>query len=111
MKIGSKEFRATPEGKRWVKDQNLKSKYGISLLEYEAMLEAQEFKCAICKVPHEDSKFKILCVDHNHATGALRKLLCRRCNMIIGNAGESVELLRNMIEYLEVHNGTDKPVS
>lgn len=109
MKIGSKEFRATPEGKRWTKDQNLKSKYGISLLDYEALLVAQDYKCAICAKPHEDTKFGVLCVDHNHSTGKLRELLCRNCNMVIGNVGECIDKLRGMIKYLEVHNGISKP--
>lgn len=58
----------------------------------------------------EDGRYGPLCVDHNHTTGDVRGLLCRRCNMVIGNVEESKELLTTLIDYLEVHNGTGKSV-
>ena len=39
-------------------------------------------------------------VDHNHKTGAVRALLCNRCNSVIGLTGESVTILKAMEEYL-----------
>jgi hypothetical protein len=106
------EFFNTPEGKRWKKNTRLKSLYGITLDEYERMLEAQGHKCWCCGVEHkEDGRYGPLCVDHNHTTGDVRGLLCRRCNMVIGNVEESKELLTTLIDYLEVHNGTSKSVN
>ena|SRR5215216_526710 len=65
---------------------------------YEAMLVEQSFRCAIpsCKtLPN-----RLLDVDHDHATGEVRGLLCRACNVIAGPTRDSVELLADIIAYL-----------
>jgi len=54
---------------------HLKHRYGISLDEFNRMLADQEGRCAVCV---EQRK---LCVDHDHETGRVRGLLCRRCNL------------------------------
>lgn len=106
------EFFNTPEGKRWKKNTRLKSLYGITLDEYERILEAQGHKCWCCGAEHKEAgRYGPLCVDHNHTTGDVRGLLCRRCNMVIGSVEESKELLTTLIDYLEVHNGTSKSVN
>lgn len=77
-----------------------KERYGVSRDRVLDMLEAQDDRCAICFqygfAPH---------VDHNHASGALRELLCFKCNASIGMMEESLPRLRNAIKYLERHNG------
>lgn len=45
--------------------------------EYEAMLAAQDGHCALCPAT---PKTRRLHVDHDHKTGAVRGLLCYRCN-------------------------------
>jgi recombination endonuclease VII len=80
-------------------------KYGLSKEDYEAMLNRQEFKCAICAEPHLDIPEKKwgrakLSVDHNHKTGKVRDLLCHRCNSMLGLIDEREELLRQAIAYL-----------
>ncbi len=60
-----------------------------------AMLEAQQGKCAICgrdDVP--------LVVDHNHATGKVRGMLCNQCNTMIGYCRESIDILVRGAAYL-----------
>lgn len=60
----------------------LKRLYNISIAQYDAMLEAQDGKCAAChKLPVEG---KILGVDHCHRTGKVRALLCDPCNNHLG---------------------------
>ena len=58
--------------------------YGITLENYQAMLDAQGAVCAICQQPetsiHRDGKVYVLAVDHDHVTGAVRGLLCKACN-------------------------------
>lgn len=49
-------------------------KFGLSVEQYQQMLKAQREACAICR------KKKRLHVDHDHVTGAVRGLLCNRCN-------------------------------
>lgn len=62
------------------RDHELK-KYGLSVEDYNAMLIAQEGRCAICK---RIKKKLNLAVDHNHKTGAVRGLLCAPCNRHVG---------------------------
>lgn len=78
--------------------QRLKCMYGLSQDEYEAMLLKQKGLCAICggKCRHEN-----LSVDHCHATGAVRGLLCENCNRGLGLMMDSPELLRLAASYLE----------
>jgi len=75
----------------------IRRKYGLSTEELEAMQLAQGGLCAIC---HKSSKKK-LCIDHSHATGQVRGLLCGKCNTLLGLASDSVELLTSAIEYLK----------
>ena len=81
--------------------------YGISLSEYLRKVEAQQGQCAICGEIESLIRLGKTCelsVDHNHATGAVRDLLCSRCNTILGRANDNAELLLKMVAYLEQHN-------
>ena len=44
--------------------------------------------------------FKSLCIDHNHVTGKVRGILCKSCNLLIGNAKDNVDILKSAIVYL-----------
>jgi hypothetical protein len=44
-------------------------------------------------------------VDHNHKTGAVRGLLCCKCNFILGHADDDVGILRRAISYLTLYGG------
>lgn len=82
------------------REYRLRRDYGISLVEYDEMLEAQGGGCAICgKTPEENRRR--LAVDHDHETGEVRGLLCIRCNHGLGNFLDSSELLRSAIQYLQ----------
>ena len=92
------------------KDKYLKHQFGISLEQYCGMLEAQHGVCAICKQPETTvvgGKVRALAVDHDHATGAVRSLLCGRCNKTLGAIEDSPPLLHVMIQYLEQHSEMD----
>ena len=58
--------------------------------------------CAICEKPG-DGKWKKLCVDHDHKTGKVRQLLCRNCNMILGQVDDNINHLEKLTEYLQKH--------
>ncbi len=74
--------------------------YGISLVEYDKMLVAQEGVCAICGRP--DPKRR-LTVDHCHLTGKVRGLLCKKCNTAIGLLGDSSDVLVKALAYCLKH--------
>lgn len=70
-----------------VRDAKLRCYYGIGLSEFNALLSAQGFKCAICKTPSnklKSGKLQNFVVDHCHKTNSVRGLLCHTCNMRVG---------------------------
>ncbi len=77
-------------------------RYGITGAKYLAMREAQSGLCAVCRGPFS-SNGKHIHVDHDHATGKVRGILCRDCNLALGNAKDSIERLEALIAYLRKH--------
>lgn len=76
-----------------------KWKYGMSTDEVDAMFEAQGRACAICR-KQEPGTVRGWHIDHDHATGDTRGILCQRCNHLVGNALDDIEILDNAIKYL-----------
>ena len=93
-----KRYTYNPE---WYQSKNLEQLYGITLDEYNVMLEEQGGVCYICK--HEPGERR-LAVDHNHETGNNRKLLCSKCNTALGLVNEDVNIMKQMINYIEEHS-------
>lgn len=85
----------TPSERR---DRSLK-RYGMTEADYEAMLTAQANLCAVCRQPST----RRLEVDHCHATGVVRALLCHNCNSALGHAKDNVTRLQALIGYLQIH--------
>lgn len=83
---------------RSMKHYRLRKTYGISVSDYEAMLEEQGGVCAICG--GEEDHFS-LSVDHCHDTGIIRGLLCNPCNRGLGYFRDKPELLKKAVAYLE----------
>jgi hypothetical protein len=79
----------------------LKKQYGMTLQQYNAMLAAQHGICAICKKPPSKRR---LDVDHDHADGHVRQLLCERCNKGLGCFEDSLELLEAAVRYMRKHS-------
>lgn len=61
----------------------LRNQYGISVGDYRDMLGEQSGRCAICG-KHQSELKQALSVDHDHATGKVRGLLCSSCNGALG---------------------------
>ena len=74
----------------------LKRLYGISPADYDALLAKQDGVCAICGKPSEET----LCVDHCHATGTIRGLLCRKCNIALGCNEDDPATIITSLAYL-----------
>lgn len=90
------------------RNQRFKRRYGITSKEYDSMLEAQEWVCAICHNPpkgiHSSGRDKVLHVDHNHITGKVRALLCDKCNRGLGYFNEDSDLLTKAKEYIDAYS-------
>lgn len=90
---------------RYTVMQKRKNRFGVSSEEYAKLLAEQGYVCAICQKPEiskaSRSNFvKSLAVDHDRATGQVRRLLCQRCNTAIGLFSESPYLLDSAAAYL-----------
>ena len=93
----SKRYAATR--RHVIKDYQLKRAYGISLVDFNLLLEQQDYKCAICEVSQVDLN-KALAVDHCHETYVVRGLLCTGCNRGIGYFSDNTDSLEKAIKYL-----------
>jgi hypothetical protein len=99
-----KEYRKSAKGKyliaKSVRAYELR-KYGVTEVQYQRMLRRQNGVCAICKAHPNGAS---LCVDHCHATGKLRGLLCHACNIGISKFDDDPNVVRMAAGYLEVYH-------
>lgn len=72
-------------------------RYGLTVERFEDMLEMQAGLCAMCTVPMTPGKGTN--VDHDHATGQVRGLVCRACNI---GLGWFERVANDAVAYLEV---------
>ena len=111
-------YYTTPERRalRRACSQNHKlRKYGLTRESWDALLRAQENKCAICsrelfspwdfpeRRGRECGAYSCACVDHDHETGKVRAILCRNCNMGIGALRDSSRIAFLAASYLQAH--------
>ena len=91
-------------------EASLKRNYGITLAEYDRMHTAQGGLCAVCHQPETMLRRNglpyRLSVDHNHRTGEVRALICRRCNQIVWAFAEHAGLFGDVARYLERYEVT-----
>lgn len=82
----------------------IKRHYGCTLEQYNAMLIAQQGKCAICDTLHNPAVKKgRLYVDHCHKTKKIRALLCSACNCMLGYAKDDTRIMLEAVAYLKRH--------
>lgn len=94
------DYKMNPEKyKKSYRAFNLRQSYGLSLKDWDDMFLSQNGCCAICDKHQSDLK-KVLAVDHCHASGIVRGLLCTSCNLMIGYAKDSPSILFKSINYL-----------
>jgi hypothetical protein len=97
--------RATLEKVGGSRTYHLKRRYGIAAAEADAMLATQGGVCAICKVAPARH------VDHDHATGAVRALLCFNCNGGLGQFKDDPDVLRAAAEYVQFHTLSQRVIA
>lgn len=86
------------------KDYHLRRAYRITLAQFNRMVLAQGSKCACCGTDKSGSKHNQWCVDHDHVTGAVRELLCKDCNIVLGIIEDSPKHLQRLLQYIIKHN-------
>jgi hypothetical protein len=81
------------------RERRLLLMFGLTWEEYDFLLAAQDYRCAICDCR---PRRNMLAVDHDHSTGEIRGLLCSRCNQrLLGAANDNPARLRKAADYLE----------
>lgn len=81
-------------------NSKLKARYGITIEERDRMAEEQDGSCAICDRRSGNGD---LVVDHDHASGRVRGLLCHNCNLSLGKFKDNPEWLKKALAYLAHH--------
>jgi hypothetical protein len=97
-----KEYRARPEVREKRREQwrrwACNYRYGITHEDRDALLARQGGCCAICKSTEPPSRGWH--IDHDHATGEVRGILCNKCNTGLGLFKENVKTFHAAIDYL-----------
>jgi hypothetical protein len=83
------------------RNSRIKTSYGLSPDDFDALLLLQNGGCAICGAKYGRKIKDRLAVDHDHITGKVRGLLCAKCNRTLGMLTETPQTLRRMAEYIE----------
>lgn len=82
----------------------LKRRFGIGLAEFDALLLRQVGRCGICDLELDPSShLRMPHVDHCHATGVVRGILCGACNRALGLFGDDAPRLANAAAYIRGH--------
>ncbi len=80
--------------------------YGLTIEAYNSLLAKQGGRCAIChefETATNQYGIKSLAVDHDHATGQVRGLLCSNCNQLIGRAKDNLGVLESAANYIRTN--------
>lgn len=88
--------------KREYKSKNRWKQYGLTNEQFHELLTGQDDRCAICFrqiTLDADAKLRPH-VDHDHASGRVRGLLCGRCNVGLGMFGDDLEIIEQAQRYL-----------
>lgn len=92
----------SPESRRRGFARNMVIKYGLSIEGYAHLLNEQDLRCAICRSPDWPGKDNRPHVDHCHASGKVRGLLCGKCNNGLGNFDEDLARFESATAYLKM---------
>ena len=100
------ENRRKPEFKVRDRINSIKSRYGLSIEQYNEILDFQNHSCAICKSTEPGGK-GTWAVDHDHITDNVRGILCVNCNTGIGMLKDNKEVVQRAYFYLEKQERKD----
>lgn len=92
------EYRNRPERRRAMRDLYYRRTYGMTADEVDALLAAQGGGCAICG--DRPARAASMHLDHDHAGGRVRAILCLSCNQGLGKFRDDPAILLRAIVYL-----------
>jgi len=81
-------------------DAIIRRQYGISMQEFNELLEHQGGGCAICAKPISKLRRRMN-IDHCHDTNQVRGILCSGCNTGLGHLGDNIDGLLRAVAYLK----------
>lgn len=84
-----------PRPQRQIRNQNLRTRYGITAKQWDDAYDLQDGNCANPRCLRKPTD-----VDHDHATNEFRGLLCSQCNRALGAINDDLDVLQGLIEYL-----------
>jgi len=87
--VSSNPYRGHVAFRKWL--------YGLTDDEFRLKIASQDNRCEIC----QEMFIKTPQVDHDHATNQNRGLLCRFCNLLLGNAHDNISVLEKAVQYLK----------
>lgn len=91
---------AHPEKAAYYRRRRTLQGYALTPAEFEEQRISQGFCCALCEVPERQSRYGKLHVDHDHASGNVRGLLCDHCNIGLGHFRDDPAVLAKARNYL-----------
>jgi hypothetical protein len=94
----NKRYTDRRRGYTWLK------RYGVTPEEYQRLYDLQSGLCAICGNPetrYHRGSLMVLSVDHRHNDGSIRGLLCRPCNVGLGQFRDDPVLVQKALDYLK----------
>jgi hypothetical protein len=100
LEMLKERYASNPEYRERQKNNRRRSTYGISPEVYNAFLERQGGRCAICLQPPEGEGQRGFHLDHDHGSSQIRGLLCFMCNRGLGDFADDPARLRSAIRYL-----------
>lgn len=92
-----REYEQRPDVAARIKAKNAAREYGISSEQFQSMRDRQNGRCAVCQ------RERKLAIDHCHTSKQVRELLCYPCNIALGQVNDNVELLQQLINYVQRH--------
>ena len=81
-------------------------RFGLEPEDLTRMLEQQHYKCLLCEIPiiREGRGTNSAHLDHCHACGTVRGLLCKRCNVLVGFLELPYWLVEKALSHVHRHD-------
>lgn len=90
-----------------IRSLHYRNKYGITIDDYNQLLEQQHGYCRLCS-KHQSEFKRRLDVDHNHKTGKIRGLVCNGCNRTIGKYENKQLKNKKLMKKIEIYLAKSK---